>query len=413
MFSLATKLPRLARGRYHSPAVVRLFSTNPHDQFKPNPVALQMIDYAFSLSRSQKSDESYGQGLLVLEQCESNQHDANSKGLVLLATSTFLSERGNFAEAIEKLNTIKDFNVSSFPLRVAATEALAGLHLELGEDDTSSVIADECLNDLEANKPELGNEFESLNARAKSLKGLTELLQGNTDSSKSCFNGVEDTLGVGNDAMSYAEFSHTSRDFATAKKLYQNVIQGIPENNTYTDPYKLAAGNMAWDDVHLAATCALGQLESHMRNFGDAEEILTRALTMTEERFGSHHPKIGIILTCIALMFRYKATVEHSSSLMVQEGLYRRALELLKAPQMETEGTLEKVYRKDIIALARGGYAETLCVQQNRKAVGEQMKSWAEGAWNNRRLSLSEALDVSSESSSKIAVIDTRISRAL
>ncbi|CAI9287548.1 unnamed protein product [Lactuca saligna] len=409
MFNLATKLSRLARGRSHSPTVVRLFSTKLHHHFKPNPVALQMIDYAFSLSRSQKSDESYGQGLLVLEQCESNQHDGNSKGLVLLAMSTLLSERGNFLEAIEKLNTIKDLKVSSFPLRVATMEALAGLHLELGEDDTSSVIADVCLNDLDANKPELDDGFGSLNARARALKGLTELVQGNTDSSQSCFTGAEDNLGIGNDALSYAEFLHTTRDFETAKKLYENVIKGIPENKDYSDPYNLAAGNMVWEDILLAATCGLGQLESHMGNFGDAEEILTRALTMTEERFGSHHPKIGIILTCIALMFRHKATMEHSSSLMVQEGLYRRALELLKAPQLETEAVEQsKVYRKDIIALARGGYAETLCVQQNRKAVGEKMKRWAEGAWNNRRLSLSEALDLS-----KIIIIDARISRAL
>ncbi|CAH1428455.1 unnamed protein product [Lactuca virosa] len=137
--------------------------------------------------------------------------------------------------------------------------------------------------------------------------------------SQSCFNGAEDNLGIGNDALSYAEFLHTTRDFETAKKLYENVIKGIPENKDYSDPYNLAVGNMVWEDILLAATCALGQLESHMGNFGDAEEILKRALTVTEERFGSHHPNIGIILTCITLMFRHKATIEHSSSLMVQE----------------------------------------------------------------------------------------------
>ena len=60
------------------------------------------------------------------------------------------------------------------------------------QDDTSSVIADVCLNDLDANKPELDDGFGSLNARARALKGLTELVQGNTDScmsliSDSCF----------------------------------------------------------------------------------------------------------------------------------------------------------------------------------------------------------------------------------
>ncbi|KAL8213703.1 hypothetical protein R6Q57_003152 [Mikania cordata] len=412
MFNLTTKLLTRTRGYSRSPSAIRLCSTKLHHQFNPNPVSLQMIEYAFSLSRSQKSDESYGQGLLVLEQCESNQHDDNSKGLVLLAISTLLSERRNFIGAIEKLNTINDLNVSCFPIRVAAIEALAGLHLELEEDDTSSMIADACLNDLDGIKPELGYGFGLLNARVRALKGLVELGRGNVDSSETCFEGLENNLGAGNNALSYAEFLHATRDFSNAKQLYENIIKGIPERKDYSDPYNLAAGNMAQEDILMAATCALGQLEAHMGNFDDAEKILTRALTLTEERFGPHHPKIGIILTCIALMFRHKATTERSSSLMVQEGLHRRALELLKAPQLETEVPQAKVYGKDIIALARGGYAETLCVQQNRKAAGEQMKIWAEAAWKNRRLSLSEALDISSNPCSKIPVIDARISRA-
>ncbi|MFS8001609.1 putative tetratricopeptide-like helical domain superfamily [Helianthus anomalus] len=408
MFSLATKLSTTRP----SSSLIRSWSTKLHHQFNPNPVALQIIDYAFSLSRSHKSDESYAQGLLVLQQCESNQHDVNSKGFLLLAISTLLSERGNFGGAIEKLNRFNELNVSCFPLRVAAAEALAGLHLELEEDDTSSVIADACLNDLDAVKPELGDVFGLLDARVRALKGLIELTRGNVDSSRTCFEGVQNNLGAGNGALSYAEFLHATRDFSTAKQLYENVIKHIPESKDYSDPYNLAAGNMAREDILMAATCALGQLESHMGNFDDAEKILTQALTMTEERFGPHHPKMGIILTCIALMFRHKATTERSSSLMVQEGLYRRALELLKAPQLETEVQHARVCGKDIIALARGGYAETLCVQQNRKAVGEQMKIWAEAAWKNQRLSLSEALDISSNPSSKIPIIDARISRA-
>lgn len=111
-----------------SPAPFRLL----HDA---NPVALQMINYALSNARSQKSgsspnhfiyencktiifllnflnydmvlylcnysDESYAQGLLILEQCLSTQpsegQDAeNSRGLVLLAMSTLFSERFSF-----------------------------------------------------------------------------------------------------------------------------------------------------------------------------------------------------------------------------------------------------------------------------------------------------------------------------
>lgn len=59
-----------------------------------------------------------------------------------------------------------------------------------------------------------------------------------------------------------------------------------------------------------------------------------------------------------------------------------------------------------------GGYAEALCVQQNRKAEGEKMKTWAEAAWRNSRLSLAEAIEIS-KSSSKVLVIDARTCRAL
>nr|XP_028960794.1 uncharacterized protein LOC114825912 [Malus domestica] len=78
-----------------------------------NPVALQMINYALSHARSQKSDESYAQGVLVLEQCLSTQPSEgqdpagdNSRGMVLLAMSTLSSERGNFGEAMEKLQKV-------------------------------------------------------------------------------------------------------------------------------------------------------------------------------------------------------------------------------------------------------------------------------------------------------------------
>lgn len=59
-----------------------------------------------------------------------------------------------------------------------------------------------------------------------------------------------------------------------------------------------------------------------------------------------------------------------------------------------------------------GGYAEALCVQQNRKGEGERMKRWAEAAWRNRHLSLAEALRIS-ESFNKVPVIDARIGRVL
>jgi tetratricopeptide (TPR) repeat protein len=202
------------------------------------------------------------------------------------------------------------------------------------------------------------------------------------------------------------------RHFSLAKEVYQKVIQGVSENKKFSDLHALAACNMSSEEVLLAATCALGQLEAHMGNYGDAEDLLSRALSNTEDHFGSHHPKVGVVLTCLPLMFRHKAMQEHSSSLLIQEGLYRKAIELLKAPPLETNDAEAKVDRSDIVALARGGYAEALCVQQNRKVQGEKMKSWAEAAWRNRRLSLADALEIS-EPSSKVHVIDTRTCRVL
>lgn len=389
---------------------IRFFSSS--DVFKANPVALQMINYALYLARSQKSDESYAQGLLVLEQCQSTQQDDNSKGLVLLGMSTLFSERGNFEEAIEQLKKLQDLAVSSLAIKVAATEALVGLHLELGQDDTSSVLADICLQLLESVKIETGSGYGDgvLDSRAKAVKGLVELVRGDLESSDSFFQGLEENKS-GNSALSYGGFLHAKKNLPMAKEIYEKVIQGVSETKDLSDPNNLVAGNMALEEALLAATCSLGQLEAHLGNFAEAEEMLTQALTKTEEHFGSRHPKVGVVLTCIALMFRHKAAMERSSSLLIQEGLYRRALEMLKAPSLETSD-MRKVHGRDIVALARGGYAELLCVQQNRKAEGEKMKKWAESAWGNRRLSVADALTIS-EPSSKVPVVDLRISRVL
>ncbi|XP_043712868.1 uncharacterized protein LOC122661489 [Telopea speciosissima] len=95
----------------------RFYGTNAPDV---DPVSLQMIKYALDHARSQKSDESYAQGLLVLEQCLSGnlrEGTDTSRGMVLLAMSSLLSERGKIDEAIEKLETIQDLSRSSLALR--------------------------------------------------------------------------------------------------------------------------------------------------------------------------------------------------------------------------------------------------------------------------------------------------------
>ncbi|KAJ8754143.1 hypothetical protein K2173_002042 [Erythroxylum novogranatense] len=389
-----------------SPPLSRLFHSEINGA-TANPVALQMIDYALSLDRSQKSDESHAQAMLVLEQCSlsysSESQDTvtqNCKGMALLAMSSLLSRRGNYDDAMGKLHEVQDLKLSSLFVRVAAMEALVGLNLELGRDDTSSVLANKCLEILESEEfKSSGVDFDVAHARGKAVKGLVELVLGNLESAESYFQGFEESKAcVGTAALSYGEFLHATQNFQSAKDLYQKVIKRMTEKNEFSDIHAVAACNMNTHEVLLAANCALGQLEAHMGNFGDAEETLTRGLSKAEHYFDSRHPKVGIVLICLALMFRSKA---------IQDGLYRRAIELLKAPPLELEES-----RSDIISLARGGYGEVLCIQENRRSEGEKMKKWAEATWRNGRLSLSEALKFT-ESSKKVPVIDTRIGRAL
>ncbi|OVA17812.1 Tetratricopeptide repeat-containing domain [Macleaya cordata] len=346
----------------NSPWLVRFYKSDGQDV---DPVALQMINYAISHARTQRSDESYGQGLLILEQCLSaNIRDGadnstqNSRGAALLAMSTLLSERGDFGGAMEKLERIQELPHSSVGVRVAALEGLIGLNLEMGQDVTSSMLADKWLQLLKTNLGHGVNDgshaFEVLQYRAKAIKGLAELILGNYEMAETCFGETqEDKTFSGNALLSHGEFLHGRGNFSSAKEFYQKVIQGVPETESFVDPSSVATCNMVSTEVLLGANCALGQLEAHSGNFTDAEEILTRALTKAEEHFGSHHPKVGVILTCIALMFRHKAKLERSSSILIQEGLYRRAIDLLKAPPLEAEGGEEKVERRDIVALAR------------------------------------------------------------
>uniref|UniRef100_A0A1J3JDW5 Uncharacterized protein n=1 Tax=Noccaea caerulescens TaxID=107243 RepID=A0A1J3JDW5_NOCCA len=376
-----------------------------------NHVAIQMVNYALSHARSQKSDESYAQGMLVLEQCLGNQPkddqvSQDSKATVLLAMSDLLYESGNSSEAIERLKQVMTLTMSSLSIRVVAVEALVGLLIQSGQDDASLNVADEFLELVK----ERGHEnLQNVAAAAKAIKGLAELVNGSVESAESLFRGVEDHESCkGNVALSYGEYLHATGNFETAKEMYQKAIKGVEDTKE-----SMCSCNMNLKAVSLAATFALGQLQSHVGNFGDAEETLTSALTSAEEHYGHNHPKVGVILTGVALMYRNKAKQERSSSILIQEGLFRRALEIMKAPPLDSEGIIN-VEAQEVMALARGGYAELLLIQEKRKSEGEKMKAWAESAWRNRRISLSQALTPSpSEPLSEVAILDARTTRVL
>ncbi|KAM0948310.1 putative tetratricopeptide-like helical domain superfamily [Dioscorea sansibarensis] len=405
-----------------NPMVLRFCGAGGLGSSQEESVARQMIQYALSHARSRKSGESYAQAMLVLEQGVSNLQASDGDsgedaiGLLLLAMSTLLYERGELGDAMEKLQMVHRLEGASLPVRVAALEGLVGLQLENGEGNASRMQADDCLQLLKASTDTLASlPVDDATSRAKAIKGLAGLATGELSTAELSFSDEDTNLEKGkvqkgSAALSYGEYLHATGNFSSAKDLYERIIKVFETKDGFDYSYP-AAANMVPEEALLGATCALGQLLSQSGKFNDSEELLTKALNMAENHFGSTHPKVGVVLTCIALMFKHKARIEASSSILIQEGLYRRALDLLKAPGFDSEVKNNHVDRRDVVALARGGYAEILLIQQNRKAEGERMSKWAEATWRNHRLSLAQALEFSEPS--QAPVIDTRISRVL
>ncbi|KAL5166363.1 hypothetical protein HKD37_18G051333 [Glycine soja] len=368
------------------------------------PDAIKMINYALRHWRTDRSLGAYRMGLSVLKICITNEltegkepKRENSKGMAMLAMSTLLFERGEYAEAIEKLEGVQEL-----------TNSYLG-------DDLAAVVADKCMKMVENQEKPLEYEerfvdYEAQFVRAKALKGLIELVNGNADSAEDFFDkSLREKYCDGTAGLSYAEFLHKIGNYPMAKEVYRNVVQGAIEVKNAGRPY-LGAGNMSVDELIVGSMFALGQLELLMGNYSNAECHLTQALSRAEEAYGdSKHPTVGVALTSIALLYRRKAIQEHSSSLLVQEGLYRKVIDILKVPTMETESedAAPLVDRSDIAALATGAYAEVLSVQEKRQAEGEKMKNLAESLWKHRWLSLANAID------SDKNIIDSRICRIL
>lgn len=114
----------------------KFYGTVGHDRPHSEQVARQMIQYALGHARSQKSGDSYAQSLMVLEQGISNlRGDSNEDalGMLMLAMSTLLYERGELQDSIEKIQMILQLGSASVALKVAAWEALIGINLESGK----------------------------------------------------------------------------------------------------------------------------------------------------------------------------------------------------------------------------------------------------------------------------------------
>lgn len=388
-------------------------STGAAGETQPEKVAAEMVRYALGGAVPRSSPE---EAMRILEQGASNlqggnEGSAEAVGLLMLAMSTLLYRSGRRQDAMEKLKATQQVAPSA-AFRVAAWEALMGLQLEAGQEISYSVSPNDSV-DLSIKDDSKWSDHDHLKCRVNAIKGLIALLNGEAESAAQLFvDGCRDFSGgknqTENAAISYGEYLHCVGDFPMATQVYERVLEADRMEDMSGN--LLAAANMVPEEASLGVTCSYGQLLSHSGKFAEAEDYLTRALQKAEEQFGANHPKVGIILTCVARMYKLKAKSEGSSSIMVQEGLYRKALEVLKAPAINSDGSTKQINWRDIISLARGEYAELLLIQSNRKVEGERMKQWAEDAWRNRRLTLAQALEFS-EPSKPTVVVDTRIGR--
>ncbi|KAG8085825.1 hypothetical protein GUJ93_ZPchr0010g8230 [Zizania palustris] len=325
---------------------------------QPESVAAEMVRYALGGDRPRSSPE---EAMRILEQGASNlqgggEGSAEAVGMIMLAMSTLLYRSGRRQDAMEKLKATQQVAPSA-AFRVAAWEATMGLSMEAYQDINTSVSPDDLVDlSIKDDNMKWSNQ-DHLKSRVNAIKGLIALINGETESAL-FFDGYKDPFaGVGNEhtenaVLSYGEYLHCVGDYPLATQMYERVLETTSMEDMSGNV--LAACNMATEEVSLGATCSYGQLLSHSGKFSEAEDYLTRALKKAEEQFGANHPKVGIVLTCVARMYKLKAKSEGSSSIMVQEGLYRKALEVLKAPAINSESVSRLMDWRDIISLARG-----------------------------------------------------------
>ncbi|KAJ1263213.1 hypothetical protein BS78_09G166500 [Paspalum vaginatum] len=335
----------------------RCAATAATGEAQPERVAAEMVRYALGGAVHRSSPE---EAMRILEQGASNlqggsEGSAEAVGLLMLAMSTLLYRSGRHQDAMEKLKATQQV-VPSAAFRVAAWEALMGLHMEAGQEISYFVSPNDSV-DLSIKDDSKWSDQDHLKFRVNAIKGLIALLNGETESAvqlfaDGCTDFSEGKNQTENAAISYGEYLHCVGDFTMATQVYEKVLEADRMEDMSGN--LLAAGNMVPEEASLGVTCSYGQLLSHSGKFAEAEDFLTRALQKAEEQFGANHPKVGIILTCVARMYKLKAKSEGSSSIMVQEGLYRKALEVLKAPAINLEGTSKQINWRDIISLARG-----------------------------------------------------------
>lgn len=347
-----------------------------------------MIKYA----RSLKTDEaSFAEAVRVLEQGLSyfsggGLSSASAAGRVQLSLATVHANRSNFEAAAECLQQLMNTKSTTSEVKGAALEALIGLCLQMHQDSAAMEHAECFMKLVEENDGSLTKEhLAGLKCRAAASKRLVDLAHvlPTSDSEVRCkssmLSNLEDSLGAA--ALAFAESYHVQGSLSYAKDLYEESIR-LSKKQLEENGQDLAAIAMVPEAIQIGAMASLGQLLTVMGNYDDAESQLTEALKQAERVQGDKHPQVGMILSCIGDLYQHRGLARGGGDSLLTEGIYKSALDILKAPPI-ADGDIHKTVRhKEIIVLTRARLGLTLAPAFHRRSEAEKLKRWVEAAWN-------------------------------
>ncbi|XP_002962915.2 uncharacterized protein LOC9662180 isoform X1 [Selaginella moellendorffii] len=364
-------------------------------------MAAQILDYAAAARK--KGGAGYLDAMQVLEHGvsfvkNSGPSAANALCKIQFAIADFHADQGKVSDATEVLHGVSSNESAGLEVRVSALEALVGLYLQIHEDELASAQL-QTISELATPESDIG-------PRSQALAGLVKLSGGQFDAAAaSCFEAFPPDTKQGAAILSRAEVAHVRGDDKEAKNFYESAA-ALAKNETD----KSKGATMTSTEVHSAALAGLGQLSADLGCFDEAEKFLTEGLQVAESISGETHARVGLVLSCMADLYSRRAKAENSG-FMIAEGLYRRSLNLLKAPPLEKEAK-DKLQYLDAIAITRARYADILSSVEQRASEAERLKSWATAAWRNQR-SLSDVLKAAArDNGSKLhSVIDVRLGR--
>lgn len=192
--------------------------------------------------------------------------------------------------------------------------------------------------------------------------------------------------GVAVGMLSVAQCAHIGGYLKIAGDLYRRTISILQNSKESSSKVTLASCAMTPEEVQVGALAGLGQLACHVGDFDEAESKITEALTQAEKINGDKHPRVGIILACLADVYARRGKVMGSGdSFIIAEGLYRRCQDYLRSPSIDVPDTGKIVDLVDVMCLSRARYAEIIHKFPNRDEEADKIQKWASKMWKGPR----------------------------